>query len=71
MRKFLGVAGFLVMVSGAAGLIYHFTGWFRFFNFVRFIDFLQGYEIVANIVLIAVGFVIATLSEKSGLRNGR
>lgn len=65
MRKFLGMAGFLIMVSGAAGLIHHFFGWFKFFNFVRFIDFLKGYEIVANIALIAVGFAIATLSERS------
>lgn len=65
MRKFVGTAGFLIMVSGVAGLIYHFTdGWFKFFNFVRFIDFLKGYEVIANIVLIVIGFVIAASSDK-------
>jgi hypothetical protein len=64
VRKLLGFVGFLLMLEGVAGLVFHFVGWFRLWTFVHYIDFLKGYEIVANIALIVIGFVIAVASDK-------
>ncbi|WP_030454516.1 hypothetical protein [Herbidospora cretacea] len=58
MRKLVELLGLLFLVQGAGGLVYEWIGWFRLWVVVRHLDFLQGYEIVANIVLIVAGLLV-------------
>lgn len=67
MRKIFEAVGFVLMVWGVAGLVHEFTGWFRIWVVVRYLDFLDGYEIFANIVLAVLGLALLVASD-SGRR---
>ncbi|WP_066364579.1 hypothetical protein [Herbidospora mongoliensis] len=62
MRKLVELLGFLFLIQGAGGLVYEWIGWFRLWVVVRYLDFLQGYEIVANIGLIVLGLLVLTVA---------
>ena len=64
MKKFLEYAGLVLIVEGAAGLVYHFVGWFRLWTVVHYLDFLSGFEIAANVVLIVLGIVVLVVSDR-------
>ncbi|TKK87218.1 hypothetical protein FDA94_19085 [Herbidospora galbida] len=66
MRKLVELLGFLFLIQGAAGLIYEWIGWFRLWVVVRYLEFLQGYEIVANIGLIVLGLLALTVAWSGG-----
>lgn len=55
--------GTLIVVDGIAGILHEFTGWFSLWVIVRYLEFLNGYEIFANIVLIVVGVVVVTATN--------
>ena len=50
--------GFLLVVQGAAGLVYHFVGWFGLWTVVHRLGFLAGHDVLANVVLVAIGFTV-------------
>jgi hypothetical protein len=58
MQRFGGALGFLIAINGVSGLIHEWLGWFRIWAAVRYFDFLDGYEVVANIALILIGVVV-------------
>jgi hypothetical protein len=64
MKKFLEYVGFLLIIQGAAGLIYYFVGWFRLWTIVHYIRFLAGYEIVANVSLMVLGVVVMLAADR-------
>ncbi|GAB1821726.1 hypothetical protein [Herbidospora sp. RD11066] len=66
MRKFVEFLGFLFLIQGVGGLVYEWIGWFRLWVVVRYLDFLQGYEIVANIGLIVLGVVALAVAWSGG-----
>ena len=62
MNKLLEFVGVVLILEGAAGLIHELIGWFRLVAIVRHLDFLDGYEVLANAGLIGLGFVALTLA---------
>lgn len=64
MKKFGEVLGFLIALNGVAGLIHEWLGWFRPWVLVRYLDFLDGYEIVANIALIVIGVIVMVAADR-------
>ncbi|WP_158890418.1 hypothetical protein [Amycolatopsis anabasis] len=63
MKKALELIGTLLVIDGIAGIIHEFTGWFKLWVIVRYLDFLDGYEIFANIVLAVLGVVVITAAN--------
>ncbi|MGW0122014.1 hypothetical protein [Streptomyces sp. NPDC003327] len=64
MKGFLEGLGALLVVAGVCGVIRELTdGWFRFVGLTRFltenVGFLEGRELFANIVVAALGVVLA------------
>ncbi|OSC54628.1 hypothetical protein B5180_40800 [Streptomyces sp. BF-3] len=55
MKKIVETIGFLVFIQGVGGLLYEWTGWFRFWTLVRHIDFLSDRMLFVNIVLVVAG----------------
>ncbi|MER8230931.1 hypothetical protein ACIRQY_00210 [Streptomyces sp. NPDC101490] len=69
MKRFLEVTGFLLAAFGAAGVVRELTdGWFRFMGLTRFltenVEFLQGRELFANIVIMVLGVVLMIVSDR-------
>ena len=64
MKKFGEALGFLIALNGVAGLIHEWLGWFRLWAVVRYLDFLDGYEIVANIALIVIGAIVMVAADQ-------
>ncbi|MEU0391702.1 hypothetical protein ABZ208_02730 [Streptomyces sp. NPDC006208] len=69
MRKFCEVAGFVLFLWGAAGVLHELTGWFRLWGVVRRLDFLDGYELYASIVLAVVGMALMVAADRPGRRG--
>jgi hypothetical protein len=65
MRKVLEFVGVITVVQGLVGLLHEFTGRFRpGWLLVPRLDFLAGFEIVANCVLVVLGFVVLIASGR-------
>ncbi|MGX1880617.1 hypothetical protein [Streptomyces sp. NPDC055287] len=65
MKRLLEVAGFVLFVSGASGLVHEVTGWMpRLFGFVRLLPFLEGHEVYTNIVLAVAGVALMAASDR-------
>ncbi|MGW7197120.1 hypothetical protein [Streptomyces chryseus] len=65
MKKILEVAGFVLFVAGASGLVHEVTGWMpKFFGFLQLLPFLRGHEIYTNIVLAVVGVALMAASDR-------
>lgn len=58
------IAGVLLIIQGAAGLVYHFFGWFKLWTIVHYVSLLAGYEIFANVMLATLGLVVLIASDK-------
>jgi hypothetical protein len=70
MRKAIQALGLLMVLMGISGAIDHLAvqPFFAFLNLVNRVviprlDFLDGYELFANLLLAAVGFVLLVLSD--------
>ncbi|QNP66190.1 hypothetical protein [Streptomyces genisteinicus] len=69
MRKLFEVAGFLLFLWGAAGVVHEVTGWFGLWGVVRRLDFLEGYEMFAGIVMAVTGLVLMVAADRPGRRT--
>ncbi|GAA2566693.1 MULTISPECIES: hypothetical protein [Streptomyces] len=56
MRRFLEFLGFLAVVQGVMALLQEFTDWDK--GVVHRVDFLDGHELYAGVVLLALGFAL-------------
>lgn len=63
MKKIVETAGFLVFVQGVGGLLYEWTGWFRFWTLVRHIGFLSDRMLFVNIVLVVAGAAVMIAAD--------
>jgi hypothetical protein len=70
MRKAIQALGLLMVLMGISGAIDHLAvqPFFAFLNLVNRVviprlDFLDGYELFANLLLAAVGVVVLMLSD--------
>ncbi|ESU46787.1 hypothetical protein K7395_04670 [Streptomyces filamentosus] len=63
MKKIVETIGFLVFIQGVGGLLYEWTGWFRFWALVRRIDFLGDRPLFVNIVLIVAGAAVMIAAD--------
>ncbi|MFJ6854392.1 hypothetical protein ACIQM3_28390 [Streptomyces sp. NPDC091271] len=63
MKKFVESVGFIVFAQGAAGLLYEWTGWFRLWVLVAKLDFLDGYGLFVNIVLVVTGGAVMIAAD--------
>ncbi|MFF8841577.1 hypothetical protein ACF08N_02430 [Streptomyces sp. NPDC015127] len=66
MKKILEVVGFLLFVWGAAGVLHELTGWFKLWGVVARLDFLDGHELYASIVLAVLGGALMVASDRVG-----
>ncbi|MCX5394089.1 hypothetical protein ABZY68_18645 [Streptomyces sp. NPDC006482] len=69
MKRFLEVAGFLLVVFGVCGVIRELTdGWFRLMGLTRFltenVSFMEGRELFVNIVIAVLGLVLLIVSDR-------
>ncbi|MFH9611174.1 hypothetical protein [Streptomyces sp. NPDC017448] len=48
---------------GAGGLLYEWTGWFRFWTVVRHVDFLGDRMLFVDIVLIVAGAAVMVAAD--------
>ncbi|MEU3482709.1 MULTISPECIES: hypothetical protein [Streptomyces] len=69
MKRFLEVAGFLLVVFGVCGVIRELTdGWFKLMGLTRFLTenvwFMEGREVFVNIVIAALGLVLMIVSDR-------
>ncbi|MFE9533310.1 hypothetical protein [Streptomyces sp. NPDC006691] len=64
MRKFLEVAGFLLLVQGIGGLVHEWTGWFGLWTVVHRLGVLEGHEVFASIVLAVAGGAVLIASDR-------
>ncbi|MGW1139003.1 hypothetical protein [Streptomyces zhihengii] len=69
MKKLCEIAGFLLFLWGAAGVVHELTGWFELWGVVRKLDFLDGYEMYASIVMAVTGLVLMVASDRLGRRT--
>ena len=70
MRRAIQALGVLMVLTGISGAIDHLAvqPFFAFLNLVNRVviprlDFLDGYELFANLLLAAVGIVVLVLSD--------
>ncbi|MFD7013748.1 hypothetical protein [Streptomyces sp. NPDC059928] len=64
MRKFLEVAGVVLLVQGVGGLLHEWTGWFGLWTVVHRPDALAGHEIFASVVLAVAGVAVLIAAER-------
>jgi hypothetical protein len=68
MRKACELVGSVLLVLGLGGLVHHFIGWFGKWAVVRYVPFLDGYELYANAALAVVGFLMVAVAEDAAKR---
>ncbi|RSS09180.1 hypothetical protein [Streptomyces sp. WAC08401] len=65
MKELLEFLGLIAVIQGVAALVHEFTDWK--WGLVQRIGFLDGYEVYAGVVLLALGGALfAAESRKSG-----
>ncbi|MFE7240905.1 hypothetical protein [Streptomyces sp. NBC_01320] len=64
MKKLCESVGFIVFVQGVAGLLHEWTGWFRLWAVVRRLEFLSGYPVFVNIVLVVAGASVMVAADR-------
>ncbi|MEU2595516.1 hypothetical protein ABZ649_29490 [Streptomyces albidoflavus] len=62
MRKTLEVAGFLLLLQGAMGLVTEFTDRFDV-GLISRVGFLDGYEVYASIAALVLALAVFALAE--------
>jgi hypothetical protein len=63
MKKTTEVFGLLLLLQGALGIVHHFIGWFRYSVLIRHLDFLDGYEVYASIVIAVLGLALLVAAD--------
>ncbi|MEK8172911.1 hypothetical protein NKH77_39615 [Streptomyces sp. M19] len=71
MKKSLESLGFVLLIVGASGLAHHFVGGFRLWGVVRLIPFIDGHQVAASVVLVAVGLVLMIAPDEIAKRADR
>ncbi|NUP43801.1 MAG: hypothetical protein HOY76_43955 [Streptomyces sp.] len=71
MRKACELVGGFLLFQGLIGIAHELIGWFRLMALVRFLPFLDGYELYASIGLTVVGFLVVAVAEESGKPSGK
>ncbi|MFJ5266387.1 hypothetical protein ACIQAC_38630 [Streptomyces sp. NPDC088387] len=66
MKELMEILGFLALVQGVLGLVHRFTDWD--WGLVQSLDFLNGYEIFASVVLIVLAVVLFAAAESRKTR---
>lgn len=64
MKEFISGLSLLFLIQGIGGLINHLTNGGKSWFLVNYIDALQGFEIVMDIVFIVLGGIIGLASWK-------
>ncbi|MET7311968.1 hypothetical protein ACWD7C_10705 [Streptomyces sp. NPDC005134] len=64
MKKRCESVGFIVFIQGVAGLLHEWTGWFRLWAVVRRMEFLGGYTVFVNIVLVMTGAAVMVAADR-------
>ncbi|MCX4531635.1 hypothetical protein [Streptomyces sp. NBC_01669] len=64
MKKLCESVGFIVFIQGVAGLLHEWTGWFRLWAVVRRMEFLSGYPVFVNIVLVVAGASVMVAADR-------
>ncbi|MQA11175.1 MAG: hypothetical protein GEU98_21975 [Pseudonocardiaceae bacterium] len=66
MRVFINLLGTLLLVQGVGGVLNNLIGDSRSWFLVNYLDFLDGYEVFASIVIGVLGLALigATESKK-------
>ncbi|MGW1546088.1 hypothetical protein [Streptomyces sp. NPDC002346] len=64
MKKLCESVGFIVFIQGVAGLLHEWTGWFRLCAVVRRLEFLSGYPVFVNIVLVVAGASVMVAADR-------
>ncbi|MFI0976844.1 hypothetical protein ACH4SP_07420 [Streptomyces sp. NPDC021093] len=64
MKKIFEVVGFLLVLSGVAGLIHEWFEGFKLWGIVDKLGWFEGYEIYANIVLAVAGLALMVASAR-------
>ncbi|WP_345042070.1 hypothetical protein [Streptomyces sannanensis] len=64
MKKFTEVIGFILLVQGVISLVHAWTGWFGYGVVVRYLRFLDGYEVYTSIVLAVVGLAVLIAADR-------
>lgn len=62
MRKILEIAGFLLLLQGAMGLVTEFTDRFDV-GLISRVGFLDGYEVYASIAALVLALALFALAE--------
>lgn len=65
MKRFLEVAGFVLLVQGAGGLLHEWTGWFGTWSVLHRAGFLAGHEIFAGVVVAVLGAALLVASDSA------
>lgn len=63
MKEIIGGLGLLFVIQGVGGFINHLTNGSKSWFLVNYIDVLQGFEIVLDILFIVVGCLIIGLAS--------
>ncbi|WP_399944041.1 hypothetical protein ACGH52_30885 [Streptomyces sp. BBFR25] len=66
MKQLLEFLGFLAVLQGAMGLVHEFTDWNV--GLVQRIGVLDGYEVYASVVLLALGGALFAAAESRKAR---
>ncbi|MFB6779094.1 hypothetical protein ACFCX0_17110 [Streptomyces sp. NPDC056352] len=64
MKKLCESVGFIVFVQGVAGLLHEWTGWFRLWAVVRRLEFLSGYPVFVDIMLVVTGASVMVAADR-------
>lgn len=68
MRKACEAVGGLLVFLGLMGIAHQVVGWFDKWAVVRYLPFLDDYELYVNLGMAVVGFVLVVFAEESGKR---
>ncbi|QLE70841.1 hypothetical protein FGW37_03815 [Streptomyces rectiverticillatus] len=63
MKKLLEGVGVILVLQGLGGVVHGLTGWFHYWVVVRYLGFLDGYEMYASIVLAVIGAALVIASD--------
>ncbi|MFC5147755.1 hypothetical protein [Streptomyces aureoversilis] len=63
MKKLLEGIGVILVLQGLGGVVHGLTGWFHYWVVVRYLGFLDGYEMYASIVLAVIGTALVIASD--------
>ncbi|GGX97219.1 hypothetical protein [Streptomyces hiroshimensis] len=63
MKKLLEGVGIILLLQGLGGVVHGLTGWLHYWVVVRYLGFLDGYEMYVSIVLAVLGTALLIASD--------